>query len=143
MTGHCAGNRSHGRLERTHGPAVVVLGPLTHGIRLYPLSTANLHSGLYLGPVINTCPSCHCPQIPILGHRTHTKRPRARTRLTTRASQAFYTSRRESYGPRTRVNGVAKRSLSPGMQILSTCSSAFVCQLCTYTIRLQMFIVLS
>jgi hypothetical protein len=129
-----------GRNHTARQPSVV-LCPLTHGIWLYLLSTAYLHSGLHLGPVLNPCPSCRCPQIPILGYRTRTKRPRARSRLTT--CPPFYTSRGEIYARRTRVNRVAERSPSPGMQILSTRFSAFVCQLCTCAIRSQMFIVLS
>jgi hypothetical protein len=145
MTGNCAGSGSHVRADlgvtTRPGSPSVVLCPLTHGIWLYLLSTAYLHPGLYLGPVLNPCPSCRCPQIPILGYRTLTKRPRARSRLTT--SPSFHTSRREIYPRRTRVNGVAERSPSPGMQILSTLFGAFVCQLCTCAIRSQMFIALS
>ena len=135
MAGNFASCGGHGKQTEAQSTArqpSVVPCPSTHGIWLYILSTAYLHSGLYLGPVLDPCPSCRCPQIPILGHRTRANRSRARSRLTTCPS--FYTSRREIYARRTRVNRVAERTSSPGMQMLSTRFSAFVCQLCTCAI---------
>jgi hypothetical protein len=42
----------------------------SHGVQLYILSPAYLHSRLYIGPVFHPRTFCRCSQIPILGHRT-------------------------------------------------------------------------
>jgi hypothetical protein len=73
--GRTTGSGSHdGRPGRGHTARQLtqVSSSLTHGVWLYLLSTAYLHSGLHLGPVINSGPSCRRPQIPILGYRSRT-----------------------------------------------------------------------
>lgn len=111
----------------------------SHGVQLYILSAAYLHSRLYIGPVFHPCTFRCYSQIPILGHRTLIQSCRARpSRVATCSSICTY--KRESYTYRIRVDRVVECSSSPGMQTLSTRFRASVCQLCICYIRLRTFI---
>jgi hypothetical protein len=106
-------------ITRPGSPVVLIVNTHWHGVWLYLLSAAHLHTGLYPGPVLDPRTSCRCRQVLVLGYRTRTQSRRAHgSRLTT--YPYCHTFRRGCYPYRIRVNRVAKLSPSPGVQLLST-----------------------